>query len=221
MFISHKHRLIIFPDPLGSCNWLDPRLRPWRDQVVATTPKGNARCHFFNGMSPAEAELAFDMIGLPFGSYIRIAIIQDPYQRMAQLYDRIAKTDPLWKMRRTFGLADPTFGSWLETTRPDGRGAGYALGARWRRFGAWSAQAWAADRATHLVPAEAIADHLQPILQQAGIHPDLNRRKADLETDSLCDLSRYDASSTALIKKRYWSDLRLHRHHQPDLRLIA
>lgn len=220
MFVSHKHRFVIFPDPMGACNWLGHRLEPWLDQPTARNRKSSTETHFFYGMSPAEAELAFDMIGQPYCRYTSIAIIQNPFRRMVKLYDRIALTDPLWQMRRALGGSDPTFAHWLQNTRASGPGAGYSRGARWRRFGAWSAQAWAGQKVTHLVPLES-PDQLQQILRSQGIPLNLRCRASDHEMFQFPEMSRYDATSAALIKERYWSDLSLYRLQQPELRLIA
>jgi hypothetical protein len=38
-------------------------------------------------MSPAEAELAYNLSDLRFRDYTRIAVIQNPLRKMAQLYD--------------------------------------------------------------------------------------------------------------------------------------
>ena len=45
-------------------------------------------------MTPKEAEVAFQKMGLNFEEYTKIAVVQNPFRRMAELYDKIlAKID--------------------------------------------------------------------------------------------------------------------------------
>jgi hypothetical protein len=191
------------------------------DQPVATKKGACSKAHFFRGMSPAEAELAFDMTGKAFRSYTRIAIVQNPFAKMAQLYDRIATVDPIWRTRRKLGLLDPEFGRWLQHTRPNGSGAGYPKGPRWRRFGAWSAEAWCDDRITHIVRAETAKHELAQVFRHIGIAPAFACRVADQGDQAMSEMARYDATSTELIRTRYQSDLRLYHMQRPELRLVA
>ena len=221
MLISRRCRFVLFPDPMGSCHWMRRALEPWLDQPVAKAKGDSARTFFFRGMSPAEAELAFDMTGHAFRSYTRIAIVQNPYRKMAQLYDRIAATDRVWRTRHRLGLPDPNFGRWLHHTRADGTGAGYPHGPRWRRFGAWSADAWCDSRISHIVRADTAKDELDHFFRQIGISPAFACRASDQGVSQLADMSRYNATSTELIRTRYKSDLRLFHTAASDLRLVA
>jgi hypothetical protein len=103
IIISHRCQFIIFGDPLMTSHWLHDALMSWLDQRVAPTRRAINKTLVFNGMSPAEAELTFDLSDLRFRDCTRIAVIQHPFRRMAQLYDRIAATDPLWRLRRRAG----------------------------------------------------------------------------------------------------------------------
>jgi hypothetical protein len=176
---------------------------------------------FFNGMSPAEAELAFDLSGLPFHNYTRIAVVQNPFRRMAQLYDRIAATDPFWRLRKRAGWAVPDFGTWLNNTRPNGNGAGFVAGPRWRRYGAWSADAWSDGRITHFVRAETLAEDLRGVFRQMGVAPFFGTDGKDDELHRFAEMLRYDSATMDIIRDRYRSDLKLYQKSEPKLRLVA
>ncbi len=171
MIVSHRHRFIFFPDPAGGSARIETALRPWADQAICDTRLGTRHNTLFHGMSPAEAELAFDMMDLPFRKYTRVAVVRDPYAKMAYLYHRIAAIDPVWRVRRRLGLTIPDYQEWLRKTRPNGPGAGYRSGPRWRRFGAWSGNAWCGNHISHVVRAEAVEIDLCPILKDLGITP--------------------------------------------------
>jgi len=218
MLISHRHRFIVFPDPLGSCQWIKPVLQPWLDQTIAPRRRSSSSTLLFDGMSPHEAELAFDFLDLPFRDYRRIAIIRSPYAKMAQLYYRIALTDPLWRARGSLGLPLPRFGKWLAQTRAHGLGAGGRTSPRWRRFGAWSVDAWCADCVTDAVQAANAVEELTQIFADIGIAPAFGERSFyDINRNRLGRL--YDRSSIALIKQRYASDLKMGKFDQTFYRL--
>jgi len=221
MLISHRCQFIIFTDPLKSCQWLQQTLSPWSDQPVAPAKKYSDKSLFFNGMSPAEAELAFDLSGLPFHNYTRIAVVQNPFRRMAQLYDRIKATDPLWRLRKRAGLDLPDFGAWLEKTRPDGNGAGFIAGPRWRKYGAWSADAWGDGRITNFVRAETVAEDLRGVFRQMGVAPVFGDNSEEQEMHRFAEMLRYDATTMEIIRDRYRSDLNLYQKPAPKLRLVA
>jgi len=206
MLISHRHRFIVFPDPLNTCHWLTRALGPWVDQPVAAR-KGDAL--IFQGMTPAEVELAFDMMGYRFRDYARIAIVQDPYARLAQLYDRIAEVDRLWQLRGHLGLDRPNFYRWLSQTRPNGVGAGWRFSPRWRRHAAWSAARWCDGRINHVIRAEHAGDDLANIFYKLQIAPAFSWRTTDQQI--LDDPAGPPVSdrSRALIKRRYRSDFAL------------
>lgn len=220
MLVSHRYKFVLFPDPLGSCPWIARALHPWLDQPIASDRSKSAETTLFNDMSPAEAELSFDMMGIPFHEYTRIAIIRNPYAKMAQLYYRISITDPAWRMRQHVGLELPQFGRWLRSTRTNGVGAGYRTSARWRKFGAWSAEAWCGDQITHTVRANNAADELAPIFAEIGISPAFGDRNIhELGGRRLARL--YNAETNELIRERYQSDLRLYRDEPAQLRLVS
>lgn len=165
--------------------------------------------------------MAFDLSGLPFHNYTRIAVIQNPFRRMAHLYDRIAATDPVWRLRKRAGWAVPDFGTWLENTKPDGNGAGFAVGPRWRKYGAWSAEAWADGRITHFVRAETVADDLRDVFRKMGVAPVFADKRDEQEMHRFAEMLRYDAMTMDIIRQRYSSDLKLYHKPAPVLRLVA
>ncbi len=216
MLVSHGYKFIVFEDPLGACPWLGRTLQPWLDQPILSDRARIAETPFFNGMTPGEAELAFDMHGLVFREYARIAIIRNPFAKMAQLYYRIAMTDPVWRMRQHLGLELPRFNSWLRQTRTNGNGAGHRYSARWRKFGAWSADAWCGDSITHTVRANHAVADLVAVFEELGIAPAFgDRRVHELGAQRLSRL--YDVESNALIRERYQSDLAIQYCDSPDL----
>ena len=221
MFVSHRCQFVVFSDPLTSCAWLEKTLAPWADQQIAPARQRLGNTLFFNGMSPAEAEVAFDRSDLPFRNYTRIAVVQNPFRRMAQLYDRIAETDHFWRLRRKAGWPVPEFGTWLRSTKPNGKGAGLTYGPRWRRFGAWSADAWADGRVTHFVRAENADADLRHVFRQMGIVPLFSASESDGRPHRFHEMLRYDAATIDLIRQRYGADLQLYHGTSPNLRLVA
>jgi hypothetical protein len=221
MIISHRCKFIIFGNPLMTNHWLHDALQPWVDQHVAPTKREINKTLFFHGMSPAEAELAFNLSDLRFRDYTRIAVIQNPFRKMAQLYDRIAATDPLWRFRRHAGWAVPEFEKWLQNTKPNGTGACFSHGPRWRRFGAWSADAWADGRITHFVRAENANTDLRGVFRQIGIAPLFNAPADDGRPHRSYEMLRYDAATIDLIRHHYRADLQLYQRAAPELRLVA
>ena len=210
MLVSHRYQFILFPDPLNACPWVGQALRPWLDQATLSDRNQVADFPLFNDMSPAEARLAFEMRGLPFEDYTRIAIVRNPYAKMAQLYYKIALTDPLWRMRQHVGIELPHFGRWLRTTRINGLGAGHRGSPRWRRFGAWSSQHWCADHTTHTVRADNAAAELTAIFRDIGISPAFGDRSLhEPGGGHLAQL--YDSASWAFVRQRYKSDLAIYR----------
>jgi hypothetical protein len=206
MLVSHGYKFIVFEDPLGACPWLGRTLQPWLDQPILGDHGRIAETPFFNGMTPGEAELAFDMHGLVFRNYARIAIMRDPFAKMAQLYYRVAMTDSVWRMRQHLGLELPRFSNWLRQTRNNGNGAGHRYSARWRKFGAWSADAWCGDSITHTVRANHAVADLNAVFKELGIAPAFGDRQVhELGAQRLSRL--YDLESNALIRDRYQSDL--------------
>lgn len=219
MLVSHRYKFVLFPDPLNACPWIGPALQPWLDQTVASGNQPGAGLPLFRGMSPQEARLAFDRMGYDFSAYTRIAVIRNPYAKMAQLYYRITTSDPVWRMRHHMGIEPPDFGRWLRSTRADGRGAGYHGSARWRRFGAWSAKAWCGDCITHTVRSSHAADDLMPIFADMGLVPAFGHREVhELGRQRLARL--YDHDSVKLICDRYGFDLAICRTAPPVRKVI-
>lgn len=220
MLVSHSRRFILFPDPMGACPWVSHALSPWVDQPLQRH-KGIGGT-FFEGMSPAEAELAFDVAGHAYRNYTRIALVRNPFIKMAQLYDRIAASDRMWRMRSLVGVNAPHYTQWLAGTQPNGNGAAFhAAGPRWRRFGAWSASDWCNGRVSHVVPAETAERDLPQIFRQIGISPDFVVRPIDTLRLRQPVSSRYDPQAIAIIRERYEWDLQFYESQSADLRLVA
>lgn len=220
MLVSHGCKFILFSDPLDSCPWIERALAPLLDQPIAVSKRNASDNYFFRGMSPAEAELAFDMSGLAFRGYMRIAVIQNPFTKMQQLYQRIAETDRVWLMRERMGLGAPDYVRWLRSTRPDGLGAGHRGSPRWRRFGAWSARAWCGNRITHFVRAEHAARDLGAIFEKFGITTDISGRIGD---PGNAHPLQFDQSTQVneLIYDRYHWDMQFYQPARSNLRLVA
>lgn len=221
MFISHRCQFIVFSDPFQTSDWLHRTLVPWCDQIVAPTRKKTSKSMFFNGMSPAEAELAFDLLDLPFHKYTCISVVQNPFRRMAQLYDRIVATDPIWKLRQKAGWAIPDFAEWLERTKPDGIGAGHRFAPRWQKFGAYSADAWSGGRITHHLRAENAGQDLRDVFLKMGLVPAFSRDPNSDVPDRMPEMLRYDATTMDIVRQRYSSDLKAYGKQEPRLRLVA
>lgn len=220
MLVSHSHRFVIFTDPMGACPWISSALGPWLDQPIAADASQNAETILFHGMTPKEAEFAFDTMGFAFRNYTRIAIIRHPLFKLSELYDRIAATDRIWRLRRRLGATDPDFCRWLHSVRPDGLGAGHRSSPRWRRFGAWSAKAWCADSVTHTVRAEYAKGDLIQVFAEIGLTPVFDKIKHDAPR-YLPAHHRYDAQAQALLNNRYAWDLGLYDSDGSNLRRIA
>lgn len=221
MFVSHRCRFIVFIQPATACPWLGQALAPWVDQHINKGPLVRHHTMLFRDMTPPEAELAFDLIGWDFGGYTKIAVVENPFKRMSQLYDRIAQTDPAWRLRRSAGFTNPPFSHWLQNTKPDGVGAGTYLSPRWRRLGAWSADAWAADKVDHFVRAEHAASDLLSVFRQMQIAPAMLPLSITDSDWPYSEMLRYDAAGAALIKDRYRSDLHVFQRQMTQAYLAA
>ena len=220
MLVSHRYKFVLFTDPLGTCPWIARALQPWLDQPVASERRKCRNALLFADMSPHEANLAFHRMGRDFSDYTRIAIIRNPYAKMAQLYYRIAITDPVWRARQHLGLDLPSLNRWLHGTRTDRSGAGYRNSPAWRRHGAWSADAWCGDHITHMVRASHLAEELTPIFNGLGISPAFGHRTVhELGRQRLARL--YDKQTCDLVRVRYAADLALYQRDTTNLRLIA
>jgi len=217
MIISHARKFIVFGDPLGAGDEVEAILNPFGDVEVGTRPRNSP---FFHGMTPTEAEWAFDAAGFAFQSYLRIAIIENPFSRLARLYDRIAQTDTVWQLRHLTGIGPPSFASWLKSVHIDGLGAGHRNSPRWRQQGAWSSKIWESGRITHRIRAEAAEEDLQPVLCALGIAPGTMVTSHDSLAREAW-LQRYDQKSTELVTRRYAWDLAQYGYSAPRHRKIA
>ena len=198
MIISRARQFMLFPDPLAVATPIVQALQPWSDTATSDL--------FFDAMTPIEAEWAYDAADLAFYGYLRIAVTEHPFTRLARLYDRIAQTDTMWQLRHMTGIGLPDFNQWLRTTSADGHGAGGRSSPRWRQHGAWSARHWESGRISHNVRLESIEDDLAPVLNDLGIaHAFENLTPAFVERDAWLD--RYDQASVDFMKTQYAWDL--------------
>jgi len=211
MFVSNACQFIIFPDPLGASKADCQVLHPWLDHT-ATAPKHAS--HTCPDTSPREALAKMQKPNTAVFAYTKIAIIENPFQRMVRLYDRIALTDPLWRLRGRAGIANPSFASWLENTQASGAGAGGLFRPNWRRFGAWSADQWSGGIIDHFVRADNLTQDLQRVFQRMKVAPILTAKTQASEAKAYAAMLRYNSRTAALIRDRYSSDLRIFQDHR-------
>ncbi len=220
MIVSHKCRFILFSDPLGAGANVMHALSPWSDEIIAAGPDNKQDRMFFHGMTLTEAEWAFDASGLAFRSYLRISVTEQPFTRLARLYDRIAQTDIVWQLRHLASVGTPAFDHWLSSTQPNGFGAGNRHSPRWRQLGAWSTKAWESGRIDHTIRVESVEEDLTPILTELGIAPSLDF----IQTETLDRegwMKRYSPESTNLMSQRYGWDLAQFGYAAPRFRKVA
>ena len=171
MIISHSHKFVLFCNPGTGTAPLLRLLSPWQQEPILEFGQRSTAQPFYHLMSPSEAAWTFDGLGYDFLAYRRITLVRNPFTRLPALYQRIAETDALWRIRRRTGVGQPSFGRWLNSIRADGRGAGGRAQDRWRRFGTWSLAAWGAGLITDVLRSEALVRDLEPLLDTLGLNP--------------------------------------------------
>ena len=171
MIISHSHKFVLFCNPGTGTAPLLRLLSPWQQEPIMAFAQRSAAQPFYHLMSPSEAAWTFDGLGYDFLAYRRITLVRNPFTRLPALYQRIAETDALWRIRRRTCVGQPSFGRWLNSTRADGSGAGGRARDRWRRFGTWSLAAWGAGLITDVLRSEALVRDLDPLLDTLGLNP--------------------------------------------------
>jgi len=204
MFVSHACQLIIFPDPLGASLEQCQILHPWLDASATATWRDG---HLYPDMPPRDALVKIQATHEAVSTYTKIAIVENPYKRLLRLYDRIVLKDPLWRLRRMAGIANPSFASWLEKTKTYGPGAGGFFCPAWQRFGAWSADQWSGGVIDHFVRADSLTRDLQRVFRQMKVAPFLTPSTFQNDPDLYAALQRYDSHTSALIRDRYSFDL--------------
>ena len=214
MIVSHTRRFVFFPDPLDGSPVLSRGFLPFGDTEVSGFANRHGHLPFACGMSPHEAEWTFDGLGLAYRSYLRIAVVQNPFVRMVRLYNRIAAADPVWLRQFRTGFGGHDFFSWLSATRPNGVGAGGRHSPPWRRYGAWSARHWCGDYISHVIRQEAIEEDLTGVLSILGIAPAFDR---DFKRSTTCPdwESYYDDRSISLMNDRYGWDIAQYGYRSP------
>lgn len=220
MIISHARRFVFFNDPLDAGHEIERALAPFGDEPVGRKDEMSKHCPFFHGMTPVEAEWAFDGAGYAFHSYLRVSVTENPFRRLSRLFDRIDQTDVVWQLRRLAGIAPLSFADWLQNTRPDGTGAGHRNSPRWRRHGSWSGKSWESGRIDHTIRIEAAEVDLLPVLSQLGVAPCNIPNCLDL-TPGDAVMMRYDQKSIELVKRRYAWELAQFGYSAPRHRKAA
>ena len=204
MIISHRHRFIFFHNPVTGSDALRRYLDAWSDEPVVDFKVRMPDQPFYHYMPPQEAESTFRKQGWHFESYARITCVRNPYTRLPALFERIKTLDPIWRIRAAFRLSLPNFDQWLTQIHPNGSGGQGSPSQVWRRFGAWSATEWCADRITHVVPIEQVARLMPPILRQLDIpRPEDPHILSAPETQVM----RLSDPATKLIATTYAADI--------------
>ncbi len=190
-------------------HWISDVLAPWSDQEIAPQASRLKSTPFFNGMTPAEVKCAFDRLDLDFADYLTIGIVQNPFSRMAALYDRIRSTDALWRLKARVGWQEPEFNTWLASGRWDGGGVLPQLSPRWRRLGAMSTQEWSGGLINSFVRTEYTDGDLRKVFRQLGVIPaiDLSARQ---KKHRFKEMLRYDSRAVSVIQRHFGQDLRLY-----------
>ncbi|MEJ6399184.1 hypothetical protein [Yoonia sp. 208BN28-4] len=212
MLLSHARRFVFFPDPIDGSPILSGGFAPLTDTDLQDRARRGALFH--STMSPAEAEWAFDGAGYAFRTYLRVAVVQNPFVQMVKLYEKITATDQIWQARYKAGLGRPDFYRWLRGTRPNGMGAGSKHSPTWRRFGAWSARNWCGDYVSHVIRQEAMEEDLTAVLGILGVAPSFDKPLKSIKTDIDWE-SYYDERSIALMHHRYGWDLAQYGYRMP------
>ncbi|MGR3573087.1 sulfotransferase family 2 domain-containing protein [Brevirhabdus sp.] len=210
MIVSHRHRFVFFSNPKTGSESIRRMLAPWNE--VAVRPY-RAAAPFYPHMSPAEAYVAFQRAGWDFTAYRRITCLRDPYPRLVSLYRMIAAVDGIWRLRqrwgRPLGLGAPSFARWLAAARPRGRGGGGRAHQRWRRHGAWSAEAWTGGGRliTDVLRLEHLGRDLPPLMTELGLTDPAQAPSPAIPWDNRRTAADwrgyYTAASARLVARRY------------------
>jgi hypothetical protein len=219
MIISHSHKFILFCNPGTGTAPLLRLLSPWQQEPIMEFGQRTAAQPFYHLMSPTEAEWAFEALDYDFHDYRRITLVRNPFTRLPALYQRVAETDAIWRIRRKTGLGQPSFGRWLQSTRTDGRGAGGRAQERWRRFGTWSLEAWTAGLVTDVLRAEALPRDLGPLFQDLGLNPGALPPVA-AEPVATWPVG-YDDATLALMAERYGAEIETYGYSPPRISAVA
>src|SRR6056297_707730 len=171
MFVSHRCRFVVCFDPMISYHWINDVLAPWSDQEIAPNASHLKSTPFFNGMTPQEVKHAFDRLDLDLDDYLTIGVVQNPFSRMASLYDKIRSSNTLWRLKARAGLQVPDFNTWLTSGRWDGASPLARLAPRWRRLGALSTQDWSAGLVQSFVRTEYTDGDLRKVFRELGVIP--------------------------------------------------
>lgn len=210
MIINHDRGFVFFSAPKTGSESIRALLAPYNQEQIRPWAKTTRDHPFYPHMPPRDAEVCFSAKGWDFSSYQRISCVRNPYARLVSLYRMIVEVDRGWRIRTRFGLR-PSFAQWLKAVRPDGRGGGGRNHQRWRRYGAWSAQAWLHNHDECL-----LVDH---VLRLEDINIALPRLLAKLSLSSVPLLrlnSRpeidvgdwYNSENRALVGRLYQWDIK-------------
>ena len=221
MFISHRCRFIIFTDPADPLPWLDKALAPWTDECVSQSGTPTSTHKFFAGMTPDQVRAEFDSQGLDFESYTRIAVVQNPLRRIAAHYDRLVKTDPIWRIRLRAGLHVPDFRSWLLSGKFEANGILDRIFARGRKFASrLAAYTWRNGDIDEFVRVEYAASDLRAAFRKLAVVPAIDLSEGD-KPHRFAEILRYDFETMELVQRRFRDDLQLYRGMGARLDLAA
>lgn len=220
MIICHSRRFIFFSAPKTGSETVRALLSEFGEEPVGTYRDRTPEAPFYSHMSPAEAARVFAARGWPFMSYRRLTCVRNPFDRLVSLYEMICRVDGVWRLRDRMGLSHPDFGTWLRSSRPDGRGGGGRPHQRWRRFGTYASAAWEGGLITDVVQTEDLGRQIAVPLADLGIElsgplPHLNRG------DGRDCASYYDTDRIDLVTARYGDDLARFGYRAPVLRQAA
>lgn len=221
MFISHRCRFIIFTDPCEKLPWLEQALARWTDEDVSLTGGPTRKTPFFAGMSPREVRIAFQGLGLDYDSYTRIAIVQNPFRRVAAHYDRLRAIDPVWRLRVRAGLRIPDFRNWLLSGQFEGGSLlQRLLPPRHGLTRRLVAQKWQKGDINSFVRAEYAAADLRAAFRKLAVVPAIDLSLGD-KPHRFPEILRYDRDTVEVVQRRFRDELRFYSDLGAGLDLVA
>lgn len=218
MIISHTHRIVFYSNPKTGSESLRSLLAPLNEEPVRPWKNCTSRHPFYPHMPPTEALNVFAAMGWNFAQYRHITCVRNPFPRLVSLYEMIREVDGVWALQNRLGFSPPSFQKWLERTRPNGLGGGGRSHQRWRRFGAYSADAWCAGLVPFVLRLEHLEQEWPVLIARLGLPvsyevPHENKRV----TRNWAEY--YDSATTPIVMNRYAKDLQRFGYHPPTANL--
>jgi hypothetical protein len=228
MQISHEYKFIFFSFPKTGSESVRAMLEPYSDIHGVPYWEKSDEHPFYSHISPAEVKALFVERGWNYDEYYKFTFVRNPWARLVSLYNMIYFTRPprslagklrAWLRR----FSTPSFGDWLQSTRPEGEGAGGPPNQRWQVYGAYSLASYILDEdANALVDAvirlEAIDEDLPAVLERVGIPgareleiPFVNKRPSKNYA------GYYDDASRTLVAERYGYEIGRYGYRYEDL----